>query len=402
MYQIKLYDDVPAPKPVTVKEGRIVAAHYYPAWKKGAAELHEGFEEIYPYPERTPLMGYYDEEDPRVTDWEIKWCLEHGINCWIYCWYRRKHNEGKPVTPDDLRCAHGIHEGLFGAKYGNLMKFSIMFEAQASWGASDERDMLENLMPFWLDTYFCRENYLKIDNKPVLFVYDYGNQLKNNFGSAEAQKRVYDRCREMARERGFDGMIFAEEYRKNDLGVLSDFAERGNDFSFHYCNAVKESFPSDERVIECQLEQIDYKLNALPDFFVPTASCMWDPSPRLEKGKLIKADDEHKKQIWKLSPESYRVLLRELRERMEALPNGCIANRLLMIDNWNEWDEGHYVSPSYEFGFGYLQAIREELTERDNLPDYRMPDALGFSCNQSWEEPDLSAFNERGKRQLKK
>lgn len=402
MYQIKLYDSVPAPKAVTVKEDRIIAAHYYPAWKKGAAELHEGFKEIYDYPERTPLMGYYDEENPEVTDWEIKWCLEHGINCWIYCWYRRKYNVGQPVTEKDLRCAHGIHEGLFRAKYGNLMKFAIMFEAQASWGASDEKDMIENLMPFWLDNYFCKENYLKLDNKPVLFVYDVGNQLKESFGSAENQKRIYDLCREMARERGFDGMIFAEEHRKNDPAVLEDFRARGNDFSFHYCNAVKEILPPDDLVIERQLEQINQKLATAPDFFVPTASCMWDPTPRMEKAKLMKVTPERKQQIWKLSPESYRMLLGRIRERMEAQPKDSYANRILMIDNWNEWDEGHYVSPSYEFGFGFLQAIREEMTERDNLPDYRMPGALGFTCNQNWEEPDLSRYNERGKKQLKK
>ena len=44
--------------------------------------------------------------------------------------------------------------------------------------------------------------------------------------------------------------------------------------------------------------------------------------------------------------------------------------------------------PSHEFGFGYLQAVREELTLRDNLPDYRLPQDIGLSdnLNKSWEE----------------
>ena len=64
-----------------------------------------------------------------------------------------------------------------------------------------------------------------------------------------------------------------------------------------------------------------------------------------------------------------------------------------MIDNWNEWDEGHFVAPSHQFGFRYLQAVREELTARDNLPDYRTPQDLGLSTfNKSWEEPDLGPF----------
>ena len=55
--------------------------------------LHDAFNDLHDYPERTPLMGYYDEENPEVCDWEIKWALEHGINCFIYCWYRKLENE---------------------------------------------------------------------------------------------------------------------------------------------------------------------------------------------------------------------------------------------------------------------------------------------------------------------
>ena len=78
-----------------------------------------------------------------------------------------------------------------------------------------------------------------------------------------------------------------------------------------------------------------------------------------------------------------------MKEITDALPVNSWGRRLFMIDNWNEWDEGHYVSPSHEFGFKYLQAIREELTERNNLPDYRTPQDQGFIVNENWEIPDM-------------
>ena len=143
MYNIKFENYVPEPNPAT--SDRIVAAHYYAAWKKGAAGIHEGFNDLCKeYPDRTPLMGYYDEENPEVCDWEIKWAVEHGINCFIYCWYRRLDNMGKPVAVDTLRCGHGLHEALFNAKFRKYMKFAIMFEVCPRWGATDENDMLEN------------------------------------------------------------------------------------------------------------------------------------------------------------------------------------------------------------------------------------------------------------------
>ena len=134
MYNIKLENYVPKPMPATAD--RIVAAHYYAAWKKGAAEIHGAFDDLHDYPERTPLMGYYDEENPTVTDYEIKWAVEHGINCFIYCWYRRRSNEGQPVTEEALRCPHAIHEGLFRAKYQDMINFAIMYENFPRWGGT--------------------------------------------------------------------------------------------------------------------------------------------------------------------------------------------------------------------------------------------------------------------------
>ena len=85
-----------------------------------------------------------------------------------------------------------------------------------------------------------------------------------------------------------------------------------------------------------------------------------------------------------------------MKETADELPDGAWARRIMMIDNWNEWDEGHYVSPSHEFGFKYLQAIREELTERDNLPDYRTPQEIGlYDYNTSWGEPNLREICEQ-------
>jgi len=234
MYGIHLYDHVPVPKPAT--GDKIVAAHYFGAWAKSKVSPHKhGFHDLNEYPERTPLQGYYDNDSPEEMDWEIKWALEHGINAFVYCWYRKKENLNHPVTVDDLRLVDCIHKGFFGSRFGDRMKFAIMLEAQNANAATNATDMIENLMPFWLDEYFTRGNYLLIDNKPVLFVYDFNHQVSNSFADAEEQRKTFDTCREMARQRGFDGMLFAVEYRFENLGVEQDYRARGYDFIFPYC-----------------------------------------------------------------------------------------------------------------------------------------------------------------------
>lgn len=391
MYNIKLYDSLPEVRAATVKRERIVAAHVYPVWTVGEAGLHNAFYDLENYPERTPLGGYYNESSPNVQDVHIKWALEHGINCFIYCWYRKPENVGKPISVSDLRAGRGLHDGFLKASLCDKMQFSVMYEMQKPWGATDSDDIINNLMPFWCENYFSRPNYLKIDNRPVLFIYDNSRQLADSFKSADEQRACFERVRELARSYGFDGMYIAVEYRKEDMSVIPDFKARGYDFSFAYCWEVKKELPCDDDVVADQLRQNDMRLEGDPDFFVPTASCMWDPSPRFRtilKQKAIEKPECTRK-IWKLQPESFRTLLRGLTERMDALPDGCIASRMLMLDNWNEWDEGHYILPSFEFGFKYLQAVREELTERDNLPDYRLPDVLGVPYENTWGEPDL-------------
>jgi hypothetical protein len=398
MYNIKFNSYIPEPKPATTD--RIIAAHYYAAWKKGSAEIHEGFDDLAEeFPDRTPLMGYYDEENPEVCDWEIKWAVEHGINCFIHCWYRYAHNAGKPVTPNDLRCGHGLHEALFHAKFQKYMKFAIMFEASERWAGTDEKDMLENLMPFWMENYFKRGNYLLIDNKPVLFVYNQ-RRLSECFESIESQRKTFDACREYARKCGFDGMIFAVEGMIRSKEQHAEHLMRGYDFQFGYTAgyiAPYDFYPNEDDIVEQQCNLLAKNLEIGESTFIATPSPFRDPTPRFSQRWLnLGYKVREQSVIWYISPEKYRILIRKMLKMTEALPENAWGRKIFMIDNWNEWDEGHFVAPSHKYGFKYLQAIREELTERDNLPDYIAPHDQGFTgYNTSWKTPDFAEFCER-------
>ena len=150
--------------------------------------------------------------------------------------------------------------------------------------------------------------------------------------------------------------------------------------------------PPQETVIAGALEKEQKKLDADDMYTVLTAGCFWDPTPRttphwLDLGMKYRSYGG----FYYAYPDSFRTILRGMKQKIDALPEGAWGKKIFMLDNWNEWDEGHYISPSHEFGFRYLQAIREELTACDNLPDYRLPQDLGLSenLNKSWTAPDL-------------
>jgi hypothetical protein len=366
MYNIKHVNYVPDPKPVS--SDYMIGCHYFPGWKPGA---HQGFKAIQDFPERTPLLGYYDESNPEVTDWEIKWAVEHGINFFIYCWYRKKDNVGEKVTLEDLHLPHAIHEGLFNAKYRRDIQYGIMWEAGNCGGAADKKDLLENLMPFWLENYFTDSSYLKLNNKPVLFVYDYFEHIMKALGGPEGMREAFFEAGEMCRAYGFDGLHIQSEYRYEDIETIRRLKSAGYDQHFAYCWHTLQQFPTSNEAIEQQMNLMELRKRFDPYFFITTASVGWDPFP-------WNRNTPEKVTRWKLSPDEYRSLLEKVKAIAESLPEDSVGHRMIMLDNWNEWSEGHYLAPHVSGGFAYLEAVREVFTHRDNLPDYRLPAALGL------------------------
>jgi len=411
LYNQRFLDYVPEPRPVTTD--RTVAVHYYPGWVRGGTNIHRCFEDLRDFPERCPMLGYYDESNPEVTDWEIKWAVENGINCFIYCWYRYKENEGKPVTRQALRLGHAIHEGLFRARYQNYMKFAIMFENQAiRWGnAADLNDLLHNLLPWWVEQYFSKDNYLKIDGKPVLYVYQTQDFMDSVGGPGEPCAAALNALNAEIRKYGFPGIHVSAHLNGNDkayrdsllaraeerdLSFVDSVRSMGFDSGFQYgwgfakAELTREEFEQyaaqpeprncdADTAIRCQMRKIRERSRYAPDYFMFTASLGRDKAPwRPYFPYKSVPEADHEPVISMLDPHGFQKLLRQVKQVLDGLPENSIGKKIVVLDAWNEWGEGHYISPCCGFGFQYLEAIREVFSRRDNLPDYRIPQILDF------------------------
>ena len=157
------------PEPKPAQTPILIGAHHCPLWE---ADRPEMWTQIRKHPERLPALGFYAQENPEVADWETKWAVEHGISFFIYCWYRA--SQGEPVK---MNFGSAIHQALFRSRYQEKLKFTLMWENQArgTAGVADENDLLQNLLPFWIREYFRHPSYLKVDNRPVLFIYRPGS-----------------------------------------------------------------------------------------------------------------------------------------------------------------------------------------------------------------------------------
>ena len=267
---------IPPPRPV--KTTILIGAHNCPLWETNAPQM---WNQVLKHPERTPALGFYDQANPQVADWETKWAVEHGISFFLYC--RDRASKGDAV---ETRFSSAI-EALLKSRYVSKFKFTIMWENQArdaSWGRSGisgERDLLNNLGPFWITNYFTHPSYLKIDKKPLLFIYD-AHKLASDLGGAQNVPGVFERLRKACREAGFAGLYILGEYRGLDPEELRLRKDMGFDYTFAYCWPIANP----AQAIPSQLDFIrkTRAMNIIPE--VITVSQGW--SGWADEGPLYK------------------------------------------------------------------------------------------------------------------
>jgi hypothetical protein len=281
------------------------------------------------------------------------------VDFFIYCWYRT--SQGGPVTQQFGSAIEALKQSRFKAN----LHYTIMWENQSrgTSGVADEADLLNNLLPFWMDNYFKDPGYLKVDNKPVLFIYR-PEFLVDDLGGVEQVRAAFELMRQACRDEGFDGLWLLGEYRGLDTAHFELMKSLGLDYSFAYCWPIGNS-PSPQQAIDAQMNfiQTTEKINILPQ--VVTVSQAWSGWR-----------DEWS--IWKLPPAEFETLLRQAKSVVEASPDEGLGSKLLLLDNWNEWGEGHYLLPYTEYGFGYLDAVRKVFSDAPEPHTDLIPEDVGM------------------------
>jgi hypothetical protein len=341
-------DYVPEPKPCPAKPPYILGLQSASIHREGSAYI--GWDWVQPVArERKPFLGWYEDGSPEVADWEIKWQVEHGIEYELYCWYRPNNAFGNPIK--DGSADHAIIKGLFNARYGHLKKFAIMYEDQqgpmASWGRSNPEDFVNNIIPYWIEYFFKDPRYLKIEGKPVLSIYLLGSFLAN-FGGEEGARKALATLREECTKAGFAGVTLLMEHREADRNVLQSMKAIGVDYCYAYTWGTPELSVQRSKNEAQRGAAAAVGLGMLPMLSVGWETSAWDGP----KGPGSASVPDYKTQARWLKDEF-----------MPTLPADSLGRRMLMIDNWNEFGEGHFIMPSVLAGFGYLDVLRKVFTE---------------------------------------
>ena len=211
----------------------------------------------------------------------------------------------------------------------------------------------------------------------MLFIYR-PEFLIDDLGSVENVVRAFDLMRQACRDAGFDGLYLLGEYRGLDPEHLEQMKSLGLDYTFAYCWYVPDN-PTPEVAIQTQMDYLrkTQEMGILPQ--VVTVSQAW--SGWRDEGT-----------IWKIPPRQYEDLLRQAKDFVATLPPSELGSRMLLLDNWNEWGEGHYIAPYREYGFGYVDAVRNVLCDAPEPHTDLIPEDIGLG-------PYDTAYKEYQKRE---
>lgn len=361
--------DYPVPEPKPVDTGRaIITAETCPLWGKN--EILDYWENMQPYPEKMPLMGYYSEGTKPSIDWEIKIAVENGISVFMPCWFRAKDSLDKKEV-------RGLFdqfiEGIQNAKYKDMIKYCLLWEntnpvGGKGAGSSGLQDFKENLVPYFINEHFKQSNYFLFDNAPVFEIISMdenadgsmGNFIQD-MGGVEQAKEAIEYFRSEVKKAGFRDLIILSNFNGyssnqptvNPSNHKNEVAKNvGADYSISYhwptfsnlWMGGKDADTLISTIKSCWDGQKSASL--IPN--VITCSMGWDDRPW---GGAAMA--------WRLEPNDFKALLSEAKKEIESRPEDRLDGRMINLDNWNEFGEGHYISPTEEYGFGYMDAIRE-------------------------------------------
>ena len=193
------------PEPAPAYSDYDVGIFYFPGWA-----INSHWDPIRAFPERQPVLGYYEEGSPQVLDWQIKWAVEHGIKFFAVDWYWGN----LPNTPQGEWYNTFLH-AYSSAAYRNYAKFCIAYSGQ--WPTSQPEFL--TIVQTWINEYFSQPGYYKVDGRPVVFIRDPGTVDANLGGSSAAALAA---ARQLAHNAGLPGIYFATTSSNNPPQLAAD------------------------------------------------------------------------------------------------------------------------------------------------------------------------------------
>lgn len=317
-----------------------------------------------------PMLGFYDLTNPITIDWHIKWASEHGITS--FCMFIAPHgNPPKEVNDGSMMTYY--RDGFLKAKYKDRIKFSAVLDTRNYNSYENEcirDDSIEKDIEVLSKYYFNQLNYDKIDGKPVLYLfgtyyYLCDDNCKNEKERENLLKSHIESIRETAKKKnGYNVFLigdlqihFNKEYLIDDFDAVTFYSLDDAIDTTKYQWKTNENrkpvliAPYNDMVNSSVKEETELlKLVKMKNkTFIPIVQQGYDNEKRFNADHvhpLIKRTNP--------TPKSFKEFVNGIKPLINPKLN-------TLLTTWNEFCEGNAIEPTKEFGFAYLDIIRDNF-----------------------------------------
>ncbi|GJI91825.1 glycoside hydrolase family 99-like domain-containing protein [Duganella hordei] len=326
-----------------------IGVYYFPGWKDNqmGGPFPYPWEKIKPFPEREPMLGWYAEGDIPVMEKQLGWMNQYGIDYVVFDWYWGSDNK--------THLDHALNAYL-RAKDRHDVQFAIMWTSHSDYMFSLEQ--FKTIFQFWADRYGFRKEYLRVDGKPVVFIFSAGLLNKNaaKLGMTTAQLLAIGD--QIFKDAGLGGVSFIGGVSNGPNGV--DYSRQSGWTGFSSYNlhgpALKrfaggrQQTRSYAELAQGYDDQWQYMLSHVEGIYVVPMLSGWDHRPW-----GASPDPMHDMSI--ADPVQFQKHLEAARAVMLSEPEK--TKKMGVICCWNEFGEGSFIEPTKKFGFSYLEKVKQ-------------------------------------------
>jgi len=313
------------------------SALYYPAYTTGARTWEGTI--------GTPLLGQYDSADPFVIDRHVDWASGYGIRTFLPNFTGRSFPTTSIMKNEYLR-----------SPIADNMKFAFEYEshwrlkqvpAGRWWNINvDDPTSITNIksdFEFLAQNFFDNPNYLRIDGKPVVYLY-----LTRVYVGNVAS--FISNLRQHLKDIGYELYLIADEvfWYANPETVT----EQSRIGLYDSITAFNTYSPGDDELLnnfESNVDQLFSRWSSVAKKmrvgFVPSALPGIDLRQAPWGGPftpLQRSPDRFRQEL--------NICMKYLDPKLETF-----------LIFFNEWNENSGVEPSVEDGFSYLKVLRNTL-----------------------------------------
>lgn len=290
------------------------------------------------------------------TDIDMPFCFYWANESWIRSWSNVSGNSWTELfESEEAKNNNGV---LLKQNYGD----------RSTWEAH-----FNYLLPFFRDS-----RYLKKEGRPIFIIYNPGD-----IEHLEEMKACWD---ELMKREGLPPVFFIG--KDTDRGILnkamlhepmhtwSDLWEKRfqNPYGFQFYLDYDEVW---ERILKRRCTDENGYLGGFVGF---------DDTPRRGyKGKIMYGG----------TPDKFKKYMIRL-----LLKAGKAGNEFIFINAWNEWGEGMYLEPDKQWGFQYLEAVKEAgdfVKQYGDIVELSWSDSC-FEIEESGESDELRRLSEKSER----